>query len=256
MPTIDQYSLATVPLEMMFQTTPLALGTGFFFESDGTFFLVSNWHNFSGRNPSTGACLSRTGAEPDRLRIWWNKKNQLGSKFAVETALRNGDGLPLWLVHPIHGHEIDIAVLPITPKSDAEPYPINRMPSASLAVTIGSDISILGYPYGIGPNGLPIWKRASIASEPQLAGGNGQHFILVDTASRPGMSGSPVIVRSWGASAMEDGSTAVRGVATRLLGVYSGRLATNDPLDAQLGMVWPIDLVPEIIAGSTRDLGT
>ena len=239
---------------MMFQATALALGTGFVFANDGTFFLISNWHNFSGKNPATGAHLAATGAEPDRLLIWWNAKNQLGAKFSAEAMLRDKEGRPLWLVHPVHGRQIDVAALPIIPHSGAEPYPINQMPSANLAVKIGSDAFILGYPYGIGPSGLPIWKRGSIASEPLLAGATDQRFILVDTASRPGMSGSPVIARTRGASAMEDGSTAIMGEATRLIGVYSGRLVTNDPLDVQLGMVWPINLVSEIIAGSTRDL--
>jgi hypothetical protein len=43
------------------------------------------------------------------------------------------------------------------------------------------------------------------------------------------------------------------GTATRLVGIYSGRLATTDPLDAQLGMVWPISLVAEIVAGHKPD---
>lgn len=237
---------------MKFQATTLALGTGFISSSGEAFFLVSNWHNFSGKNPSTGAHLSPTGGEPDQVRIWWNRKNQLGTKFSDDRMLRGGDGRPLWLVHPTLGRQVDIAVLPLVPHADAEPYPINQMPTSALAMVIGADIFILGYPYGIDDGGLPIWKRGSIASEPQLAGTT-QQYILVDTASRPGMSGSPVIMRSRGASAMEDGSTAVMGTATRFVGIYSGRLSTNDPLDAQLGLVWPAALIDAIIAGGTLD---
>jgi len=43
------------------------------------------------------------------------------------------------------------------------------------------------------------------------------------------------------------------GTATKFIGVYSGRLATTDPLDAQLGLTWPAQLVTEIVAGSKRD---
>ena len=37
--------------------------------------------------------------------------------------------------------------------------------------------------------------------------------------------------------------------AATFISVYSGRLASQDPLDAQLGFVWPASLIPEIIAG-------
>jgi hypothetical protein len=54
------------------------------------------------------------------------------------------------------------------------------------------------------------------------------------------------------------------GVTTRAIGIYSGRLTrtpenTNDEteeggqLDAQLGLVWPLHLVEEIVAGRHRD---
>lgn len=254
MAVIDHYSVSAIPIEMRFRNTSLSLGTAFVFESDEKFFLVSTWHNFSGRHFQTGKHLSATAGEPDRIGVWWNAKANLGDKLAVDTPLLDSHSQPLWLVHPEHGHQVDIAVLPVQPQVTAEPYPINKLPSTNLLATIGMDVFILGYPYGIGPSGLPIWKRGSLASEPQMIT-NHQRFILIDTASRPGMSGSPVIVRSWGAVAMEGGGTAiVTGGASRFLGIYSGRLATSDSLDAQLGMVWPARFISEIIAGGCRDL--
>jgi hypothetical protein len=40
---------------------------------------------------------------------------------------------------------------------------------------------------------------------------------------------------------------------TKFIGVYSGRLASQDPLDAQLGLTWPASFIPEIIAGGKVD---
>jgi hypothetical protein len=40
---------------------------------------------------------------------------------------------------------------------------------------------------------------------------------------------------------------------TKFLGVYSGRLTSPDPLDAQLGMMWPAALLSEIVAGDNRE---
>ena len=105
------------------------------------------------------------------------------------------------------------------------------------------NVEILGVmPNWIGPKQDMIVGR--------LSGANAERTFVF-----AGMSGSPVIVRSRGASPMADGSVAVMGTATRVVGVYSGRLSTNYPLDAQLGMVWPIRLVDEIINGASRDVG-
>jgi hypothetical protein len=130
---------------------------------------------------------------------------------------------------------------------------MNQQDMSDLSLSIGLDVFILGYPFGIGPSGYPIWKRGSIASEPEVLTEN-QPYILVDTASRPGMSGSPVIRRSWSNHTFSNGDVITRpGAATKFVGIYSGRLNTVDPKDAQLGRVWPAFFVPEILSGNRRD---
>lgn len=49
MPVIDQYSVASVPIEMFFGATLLSQGTAFFWQKEQQLFLVTNWHNVSGR---------------------------------------------------------------------------------------------------------------------------------------------------------------------------------------------------------------
>lgn len=254
MPTIDQYSVATVPITMLFQTTELASGTAFIWVSGEQHFLVTNWHNVSGKDPRTGKHLSKTLAEPDRFMGLWNSKGQLGSKFQYEVRVRDDEGRPMWWVHPKYGNRVDVIALPIIPVTDADMHPINMMPNTKeMRVAIGYDVFVLGYPFGIGSSALPIWKRGSIASEPELIAANDPH-ILIDTASRPGMSGSPVILRKWDGYSDNNGNTYMgAGDATRLIGVYSGRLSTADPNDAQLGLVWPTFLLEEIIAGKRLD---
>ena len=73
---------------------------------------------------------------------------------------------------------------------------MNGLANAALRIEIGMEVFILGYPFEIKPPAYPVWKRGSIASEPQLALLT-TDYMLVDTASRPGMSGAPVIRRSW-----------------------------------------------------------
>jgi hypothetical protein len=113
---------------------------------------------------------------------------------------------------------------------------------------------VLGYPFGPGKTGLPVWKRGSIASEPDLVP-HVENYLLVDTASRPGMSGSPVILRSYGTHVSQGGVTLTSGSANKFIGVYSGRLHTQDPLEAQIGMVWSAVYIDEIIDGGIKDYG-
>jgi hypothetical protein len=253
MASIDLYSFSTVPIQMLFGQTPLSMGTGFVWEDAGQLFLITNWHNVTGIDPFSGDHLSKTAAEPDRIRVWLNRKGRLGERISTVEVLRDTNGDPLWWVHPQHGNQIDVIALPITPHPDAEMYPINGMPSAPLLLAVGSDVFVLGYPFGIGPGGFPIWKRGSIASEPEIIN---QHHIFLDTASRPGMSGSPIIRRSWGTHFYEDGgiTTATGATATRFVGVYSGRLASADPLDAQLGFAWSAVLLTQIVSGRKLDI--
>jgi hypothetical protein len=251
---IDEYSLATVPLEMFFDDTPLSLGTGFVMAYGGRHYLMTNWHNFSGKNPKTGKHLSSTLAEPNRLRVHWNVKDDIGSRFIQFMPIRDAEGRPLWAVHGKYGNKVDIAALPIELPPNVDPRPINGMPAYPLELAVGHDVFVLGYPFGIGTNAFPIWKRGSLASEPAVIPADDPHM-LIDTASRPGMSGSPVIRRTWNMHKMEDGGVQVDGgPGTRLLGIYSGRLTTNDPLDAQLGMVWPAFLIDQLLSGGKQDI--
>ena len=62
----------------------------------------------------------------------------------------------------------------------------------------GDDCFVLGYPKNIDAGlDLPLWKRASIASEPSIDHG-GLPRLLIDTATRKGMSGAPIVAISNG----------------------------------------------------------
>jgi len=254
MPAIDEYSSATVPIELFFDSTNLWSATGFVWEDDsGHFYLVTNWHNLSGKDVFTKTHTSNTAAEPNKIYIWWNLKGQLGLRFAHTEPIRDPTGAPLWFVHPQHGNDIDVVAMPITPHANAEMYPINKMANTELMFLVGMDVYVLGYSYGFGIAGLPVWKRGSIASEPEILLPN-QLFFFLDTASRPGMSGSPVIRRTWGQHQLKNGALRTQpGPATDFVGVYSGRIVAKDPLDAQLGVAWPAQYVTEIVAGARRD---
>jgi hypothetical protein len=253
MAEVDEHSLCALPIEILFNDTFLGIGTGFVWASDTKHFLITNWHNLSGINPATGKHLSDKAAEPNQFRIHYNVKGKIGARTPKAVAVRSPQNEPLWLVHPDKGKSVDIGAIQINIDNDVDPWATNERASEPIRTQIGMDVFVLGYPFGISADGFPVWKRGSIASEPMVAIEQKTSF-FVDTASRPGMSGSPVIRRSWGTHVMEDGSTTMgSGSKTRLVGVYSGRLSSGDPLDAQLGIVWPAHFIDEIVRGGKVD---
>lgn len=257
MPAIDEYSLATIPIELLFNETPLARATAFIWENSNKYYLITNWHNVSGKDPNTDAHLSATAAEPNIITGHFNTKGgNLGDKHHLGMRIRDDNGKAAWLVHPVHKRQVDVVAIPLAGSlsTTVEFRPINRMSSTNLHIDIGMDVFVLGYPFGTGETGLPVWKRGSVASEPQLVPDVTPH-LLVDTASRPGMSGSPVVLRSWGSHVLEDGSTSISTRATKFVGVYSGRLHTKNALEAQIGMVWPAIRIDEIVAGGVKEYG-
>jgi S1-C subfamily serine protease len=253
MTTLDQFTLATVPLEMFFDKTPLSQATGFIWKIENRHFLVTNWHVVTGKDFFTRANIRKDAGRPNRILARFNIYGQFW-KQDWDIKIRDDEDKPLWLVHP--GRRVDIAILEIPfdeSKQVVTLYPLNVIATAALRIEIGMEVFILGYPFKISPPAFPVWKRGSIASEPQLIRMS-EDYMLVDTASRPGMSGAPVIRRSWSNHLVEPGRQAYDDrTATKFLGVYSGRVPTDHPAEAQIGLVWDASFINEIIAGNRRD---
>lgn len=160
--------------------------------------------------------------------------------------------IPGWFIHPNHKENVDVIALEFLMPNDVECVAINdeELKFKEFNPVVADDAFILGFPLANKQMGLfPVWKRASIASEPEYDYDN-KPIILVDSASRPCMSGSPVILRRNGVWPEPQ-----PGIGTRqcFLGIYSGRLPGKTELEAQLGIVWKKRLIEEIIIGRTRD---
>src|SRR5262249_3527183 len=119
-------------------------------------------------------------------------------------------GKPRWLEHPKFGQQVDVVALKVGEIGEALLLnrPLNSYEDfTDFSVIVGDDAFVLGFPLGLdGGPGLPIWKRASIATEPHH-NLEGLPKLLIDTATRQGMSGGPVI-------AVRRGLTAPRGATS------------------------------------------
>jgi hypothetical protein len=159
---------------------------------------------------------------------------------------------PVWLEHPKHGKAVDVVAI-LLPDYICAQYKIFPINEANLDTQfnewVADDAFVIGYPFSERPLGqFPIWKRASIASEPNLDV-DGLPKMYIDTATRPGLSGSPVVMQRIGIHGGTGGvltGTEIIGRIRNFIGVYSGRVG-NDETKAQLGIVWKARVIDEII---------
>lgn len=93
---------------------------------------------------------------------------------------------------------------------------------------------------------LPVWKRGTVATEPTLEIDALPKF-LIDTATRNGMSGAPVVMHRNGFHNPGNLKDSFFAVIESFVGVYSGRYGADSELEAQLGIVWRETVIDEIL---------
>ena len=252
-------------LEMRYGDHVLASGSCFFWKVADQTFLVSNWHNFSGRDPATLAPISPTCGRPDRIAFTTFKKvsevdedgiYEMTIGHATVSLYQDNMEEAKWLEHPQLGRLVDVAAIDVTTAVEGllVKYANELEDDAILEPLPSQDVFIIGYPLGqiTGAPG-PIWKRGTIATDPTFHP-DGLPKIYVDTATRSGMSGSVVIVRHnlFGKRIKKkDGTLSEPMIYAKrdlVLGIYSGRLGA-DHVQAQLGIVWKRQVIEETITG-------
>lgn len=250
---VGAYSFVPLHVTAFIHDTQLGTATAFTYLTDGTVYLITNWHVVSGLHAQTGNVLHTTKGVPNRLVIMFYKKAELGRWTSLSLTLYQ-NRTPVWLEHPTLGRRVDVVALPVRIPESATCNPANEQSDDSFDLLPGQDVFILGFPEGFSGGGrLPIWKRGSLATEPDVDV-NGLPKFLVDTATRRGMSGAPVIAQvagMWmpsGSSSMND---AIFGRAgQRFIGVYSSREG-DDETKVQMGVVWKASVIDEIVHGAT-----
>ncbi len=254
----DPISFTTHHLHLCFRETDTVLssGTGFVYERASAPYLVTNWHNVTGRNPATGECLSDTLAVPDMVSTLFRTIDQPARCLREHLPLYSDSKMqePVWYEHPKHGRSVDVVAIPLpsTLESKYRLFPINKIEfDSQFKEEVADDAFVIGYPFSeMTYLQLPVWKRASIATEPDV---NLDQLpkLLIDTATRPGLSGSPVVMQRVGIHGIKGGTMTgneIIGRIRKFVGVYSGRVGA-DEMKAQLGIVWKATVIDEIIDG-------
>ena len=254
---MDELSKASLFLQLSINDRPLEKATGFIIRiPDRGFYLITNWHVLSGRNPIDEQPRHTTGAIPDAVSISYHHHDRFGEWVVGTEGLFTG-GVPRWIEHR-RGRAVDIVALPLDniPDTAAITTFALGLSGSDLVSEVGMPVFMIGFPFGIGAGGKwPIWKAGNIASEPDIDYRLDEPAFLVDATTRPGMSGSPVVIRMNAGYHDHQGALTLGGPPiTKFVGIYSGRIHENvtQGHGAELGRVWRPTVIDEIIAQIER----
>lgn len=270
------YSQAPFKISMHDLGGEISTGTAFHYLHNETRFIVTNWHNLTGKDFFSGNNLSKSGRTPLWIEVhtasWQSSTTNHTLNFGIVSRRVEIYGDPeaqldnLWLEHP---HQLCDVVAIADPKPDQEPEfmhnSVNMISRARVPVLPGELAFVIGFPRGLQTGfGLPIWKSTFIASEPfynvDVAGRRLPAFFL-DGYTRQGMSGSPVFARFRGMWDAKDPYKAIDlddpdfwnrddvnifgSEATEFIGIYSGRIPEIEG-EAALGLCWTKDAIAQI----------
>ena len=285
------YSQCPFEIQMWDDQGMLSTGSGFFYELNNTWFLVTNWHNLSGKNFLNKRPLMQTRRFPTHIKVKLSSYKIPGillpensfTTVAQDVAIYE-DNQPLWFDHPTLGSFCDVVALPMERPQSCPEFmhnAANRISSTRIPVEPGCAVFIIGFPRSISVGfGLPLWKSGYIASEPYydvtiggetseiggLQNGTELPAFFIDSQTREGMSGSPVFalyIGPWDMSnpynpidMSEPGfwnrnDVALSGRGMEFIGCYSGRVGTNEE-GAALGLCWREDVIKEVCSGKKR----
>ncbi|WP_417803665.1 hypothetical protein [Thalassospira lucentensis] len=275
---------SVVHLTMRFEKTTLAIGTGFFYERDGKFFIVTAWHNLTGMHVENLTKMNKHCAIPNNVVAHVPVILPFGATRIPLVLNLTEESRSTFYVHPKGWPRADIAVIPFDPHGvhsmevtppghkptiqnmnlsnpgnqelPLEIYSIQKYSNVPANIAqkwlntaqVSEELFIPGYPKNITDYyGQPVWKRSTIASSLQI-GWNRQSKFLVDSASHSGMSGAPVLLFNPNGNIVIGSSTYVIGGPVSILaGVYTGRIGVTQESDPQIGIVWHTSVIDEII---------
>lgn len=260
--SLHPFSLCSLKVQTFFSENPTRLwnGTGYVIKRENYYYLVSNFHVFSGRAPETNEVLDKRGSIPDKIKIFHHSKNNAIENYQIVTQDLIKDNEPAYLSHKPQA--ADVAILPLELNDDIQVHPLDCK-DLDVRLFPGAKVSIVGFPFGL-PSfaNLPIWKIGHLAMEISLSFQDRPCW-LIDAATRGGMSGAPVFAVLDGSyQNSEYNRIYTQGIEHVFLGTYSGRLKLPkeyrdtiakelveeiEGLGTDIGMVWFPNLIDKIL---------
>lgn len=273
----SSYSQSPFQILMYDDAGLVSTGTAFYYEFEGETYLVTNWHNISGRHFLTkeklgSRCPTYIKAKLSTY-IYDDKFTSVSYKIDIYK-----DYNPVWFEHPDFGSMCDVIAIRLDKPSPVPDYmhrPSNLISEIRIPVKPGNSCFVIGFPKSISVGfGLPLWKSGYISSEPHYdvtVNGKVSEFgglvrglelpaIFIDTLTKEGMSGSPVFASYTGNWDMTNpyknldptepnflmrDDVALGENRMEFIGCYSGRIGSVEE-GAALGLCWKESVIKVI----------
>lgn len=118
MGTLSDPSNSVVHLQLRKGKENLAIGSGVLYERAGGTYIITAWHNVTGRHTESLKCLSKTLATPDNAIVTFAcRLSSHGSKVGYIrrsiTFLLERDGKATYYVHPQGWPRVDVVAIPL-----------------------------------------------------------------------------------------------------------------------------------------------
>ncbi|MBF0268969.1 MAG: trypsin-like peptidase domain-containing protein [Alphaproteobacteria bacterium] len=275
------YSQCPLQILMNDNQGVISTGTGFFYSYNDKNYLITNWHNISGKNFLTKEPNSAIRRFPTFLEVklsaWLPGKNDTFTTISQRLEIyQNGE--PIWLEHRELGNDCDVVAIEFSKPQNCPTFmhtAANKICSIKTPIKPGNPVFVLGFPRSISVAfGIPLWKSGYIASEPfyDVTIGGNQNAIggmtdgkklpafFIDSQTREGMSGAPVFSAFTGTWSMTDPyeqlniddptfwkrhDVALFETRMEFIGCYSARIGKEEE-GAALGLCWRKDEIESI----------
>jgi hypothetical protein len=278
------YSQSPVQIHLCDDQGVISTGTAFFYAVEKSDYLVTSWHNISGKDPFDNTYLCKIHRVPlivkAKFATWIGAPaGKTFTTVATDVPIYNSDrSAPLWFEHPEFGFGCDVAAIPFN-RTKAMPdfmhNSANSISSIRIPIKPGNPVFIIGFPKSLSiAFGLPIWKSGFLASEPHyditwggklseiggMSDGTKIPAFFLDSLTREGMSGSPVFASFIGNWDMTDpyrelkpdeptfwtrNDIALGENRLEFVGLYGGRVPSSEG-DAALGFCWKESAIKRI----------
>lgn len=246
-------SLKSLYIEMFFDDQLISSGTGFLVMNNlNTLYFVTARHNVTGCDNINGKYISETLAVPNKIKTKFPvvKENKIHYIKNCTIDLIDSKGQTTWNEHTKFKGLIDVAAIRLNDIHNEFVnicYPIDLKEDHR---KILREVYIVGYPFGKsvsnGDLSTAIWSKGIIANETDFLINISDKGIplpafYVDSKTREGQSGSPVIVHGQIISTSNSISISKQS-RTFPVGIYTGRVNK----DSDLGIAWNWEVLKDI----------
>lgn len=247
--SVDTYSKISCYVDIFHENKLLGNATGFFFTTKTKVYFITNNHVVGGKFYKDEYLRDHKHVVPldsipnkIKIKVYGARLNQ--SFFITVPLINNHDTAYIKFNNATYKNDdlMDVVAIPINDAIKLQikntvvlrPQDINP----NIVMSPSTELFIVGFPYDYGKfNTYPIWKRGTIASEPNLKSINVNNF-WIDATTRMGMSGSPVYFRGSIYATKESPTTIDGKINTFLIGIYSAQNYFEE-----LGVVWDLSKV-------------